>query len=139
METFAIFAEILESLERRHLRVVLMDEASAFIRSLPEKAQKKITYNLLQVESGRMDAELFKKLAETDILEFRTLFNGVTYRLFAFWDTEHHTKRNGADERHETLVVATHGIVKKTRKTPAKEIRKAENLRTQYFDNKKRI
>ena len=44
METFAIFAEILESLKQRHLRVVLMDEAAAFIRSLPEKAQKYIKY-----------------------------------------------------------------------------------------------
>lgn len=121
--------------------MVLLDEAAAFILSLPKKAQKKITYNLLQVESGRMDAELFKKLAETDIWEFRTLFNGVTYRLFAFWDTEHHTKHNNGVEieRRETLVVATHGIVKKTRKTPAKEIRKAEELRTQYFDNKKNL
>jgi phage-related protein len=35
------------------------------------------------------------------------------------------------------LVVATHGLVKKTQKTPPNEIKKAEKLRKQYFDNKK--
>lgn len=108
------------------LKVVLMDEASNFIRSIPEKARKKITYNLLKVEGGEMNNELFKKLEGSEIWEFRTLFNGVCYRLFSFWDTE-----------HETLVIATHGIIKKTAKTPKKEIDKAEKLRKEYFDNKK--
>ena len=57
---------------------------------------------------------------------FLPLFNGICYRLFAFWDTE-----AGA------LVVATHGIVKKTRKTPGKEIEKAERIRQEYFNDKK--
>ena len=102
-----------------------MDAAREFVSSLPEKAQKKITYNLLKVEGGEIDKELFKKLENSDIWEFRTLFNGVCYRLFAFWDTE-----------IEALVVATHGIVKKTQKTPQKEIEKAEKLRIEYFNDK---
>lgn len=103
-----------------------MDAAREFVFSLPEKAQKKITYNLLKVEGGEMDKELFKKLENTEIWEFfRTLFNGLCYRLFAFWDTE-----------MEALVVATHGMVKKTQKTPKKEIEKAEALRKEYFNNK---
>ena len=36
----------------------------------------------------------------------------------------------------ETLVIATHGIVKKTQKTPLKEITKAEEIRKEYFNNK---
>ena len=59
--------------------------------------------------------------------EFRTLFNKIAYRLFAFWDTE-----------AETLVIATHGIVKKTQKTPSKEIAKAEEIRKLYFELKKK-
>lgn len=93
--------------------------------SLPEKTRKKITYNLLKVEGGEKDKELFKKLEDSDIWEFRTLFNEECYRLFAFWDTE-----------IEALVVATHGIVKKTQKTPRKEIAKAEKLRFEYFNDK---
>lgn len=74
---------------------------------------------------GEKDRELFKKLENTDIWEFRTLYDKTVYRLFAFWD---------ADE--ETLIVATHGIVKKTQKTPSKEIARAEAIRRQYFEMK---
>lgn len=102
-----------------------MDMAREFISSLPEKAQKKITYNLLKIEGGEIDRELFKKLENSEIWELRTLFNGICYRLFAFWDTD-----------MDALVVATHGIVKKTRKTPKKEIEKAEALRKEYLKNK---
>ena len=49
----------------------------------------------------------------------------TAYRLFAFWDKE-----------KETLVIATHGIIKKTQKTPSKEIAKAEAIRKEYFKNK---
>ena len=71
--------------------------------------------------------ELFKKLENSEIWEFRTLYNKTAYRLFAFWDTE-----------SETLVIATHGILKKTQKTPPKEIAKAERIRTEYFKNKQK-
>lgn len=72
-----------------------------------------------------MDKGLFKKLENTDIWEFRTLYNGICYRLLPFWDTE-----------KELLVIATHGFQKKTQKTPAKEIAKAEAIRRQYFEDK---
>lgn len=70
------------------IRIAFMDMAREFIDSLPEKAQKKITYNLLKVEGGEMNRELLKKMDDSEIWEFRTLFNGISYRLFAFWDTE---------------------------------------------------
>ncbi len=102
-----------------------MDEALVFIKSLPSKVQEKITYNYKKIEQGVMDKELFKKLENSNIWEFRTLYNGNCYRLFSFWDTE-----------TETLIIATHGIVKKTQKTPAKEIAKAEEIRRKYFEQK---
>ena len=108
-----------------HISVILSDEANVFIRQQPLKAQQKITYNIRRLQSGVIDKELFKKLAETEIWELRTLFNGVCYRLFAFWDTE-----------KAALVVVTHGIVKKTQKTPKKEIERAERIRTEYFNDK---
>ena len=107
------------------LRVVLMDEALTFVRSLPLKVQQKITYNFKKTELGVMDKELFKKLENSEIWELRTLFNGNCYRLFSFWDTE-----------TETLVIATHGIIKKSQKTPPKEITKAEEIRKKYFELK---
>ena len=102
-----------------------MDEALTFVRSLPLKVQQKITYNFKKTELGVMDKELFKKLENSEIWEFRTLFNGNCYRLFSFWDTE-----------TETLVIATHGIIKKSQKTPPKEITKAEEIRKKYFELK---
>lgn len=35
------------------------------------------------------------------------------------------------------MVIVTHGIVKKTQKTPSKEIAKAEEVRKEYFKNKR--
>ena len=108
------------------LQVILSVEADNFVRLQPLKVQQKITYNIRRLESGVIDKELFKKLEGSDIWELRTLFNGNCYRLFAFWDTE-----------IRTLVVATHGMVKKTQKTPKKEIEKAERIRNEYFNDKK--
>lgn len=112
-------------MSRYKIQVVLLDEALTFVRSLPLKVQQKITYNYKKIEHGIVDKELFKKLENSEIWEFCTLFNGNCYRLFSFWDTE-----------TGTLIVATHGIVKKTQKTPQKEIAKAEEIRQQYFELK---
>lgn len=54
------------------VNILLTDEATEFIRSLPEKAQKKITYNIRKVESGVIDKDLLKKL-NNDIRVFYTL------------------------------------------------------------------
>ena len=106
-------------------KIVYSDEALDFIKSLPQKAREKVAYNISK-SMAITDNELFKKLEGTEIWEFRTLYNGIKYRLLAFWDTE-----------KETLVIATHGFVKKTQKTPAKEIAKAEAMRKEYFNDKK--
>ncbi len=110
------------------LKVVLTEEAQAFLDAQPFKAQQKIYYNIFKVEEGVMKVDIFKKPENTEIWEFRTLYNGICYRLFSFWDTE-----------EETLVIATHGIIKKTQKTPLKEIAKAEEIRKEYFSNNKKI
>lgn len=108
---------------RNVIHVILSEEAETFVRLQPLKAQQKITYNIRKLESGIRDKDLFKKLDNTEIWELRTLFDGVCYRLFSFWDTE-----------RSTFVIVTHGIVKKTQKTPKKEIEKAERIRQEYFN-----
>ena len=110
----------------RKFKVIYSKEARAFLSTLPEKARRKIIYNIDKVANGEIDKELFKKLENTDIWEFRTLFSGIAYRLLAFWDTE-----------AETLVIAANGFIKKTQKTPSKEISKAEEIKTRYFNTKK--
>jgi len=106
--------------------VLYMAEAHDFFLSINPKDREKIIYNIDKATLYN-DNELFKKL-KGEIWEFRTLYNRTYYRLFAFWD-----KRDSS----QTLVIATHGIVKKTDKTPDKEIEKAESLREQYFNQKK--
>ena len=106
-------------------RLALLEEAKNFLQSLPPQAYKKILYNIDRVAGGERNKELFKKLENSEIWEFRTLYNGIAYRLFAFWDTD-----------MNTLVVATHGIIKKTQKTPKKEIARAEAIMKQYFEIK---
>ncbi len=103
----------------------LLEDAKIFLQSLSVQAYKKMLYNIDRVAGGEKNSELFKKLENSDIWEFRTLYNGKAYRLFAFWDTV-----------EQTLVIATHGIIKKSQKTPQKEITKAEVIMKQYFETK---
>jgi len=105
--------------------IELLPEAVKFLEELEDKAREKVYYNMRKSQFVN-DNELFKKLNEF-IWEFRTLHKGKAYRLFSFWDR--------TDDK-ETLVIATHGILKKTQKTPAKEIKKAEEIRVQFLNNK---
>lgn len=125
LETIAIFVLLKESNQMKKFRTIFLDDAAEFLDGLTGQARNKIFYNIRKVEGGVLSSDLFKKLDGTDIWEFRTLYNGIQYRLFAFWDTE-----------KDTLVVATHGIVKKVWKVPTKEIEKAEEIRKQYFESK---
>ena len=111
---------------KARFKVIMSSEADAFLDTLRQDIKDKIVYNVDKVANGYMDKDLFKKLDGTDIWEFRTLYKGIQYRLLAFWDTD-----------AETLVIATHGFVEKTQKTPSKEINKAEAIRKLYFNSKK--
>ena len=107
-------------------QVQFLEEAAEFLESLEEKVRYKIYYNIKKAQVTN-DKELFKKL-NNEIWEFRTLYNKTHYRLFAFWDKTGKT---------ETVVISTHGIIKKTDKTPVADIEKAERLRRFYFEQKR--
>lgn len=110
-----------------NFKVDFLPEAAAFLDNLDEKEREKIYYNIKKSQFVNNN-ELFKKL-NNFIWEFRTLYNNKAYRLFSFWDTT---------GNEETLVIATHGILKKTQKTPVKEIKKAEEIRKKYLENKQK-
>jgi|SRR5690606_37523661 len=109
----------------KKFEVIFLTEAREFLLALDEKSRDKIIFNIDKAKI-KTDNELFKKL-KGEIWEFRTLFNKTHYRIFAFWDKE---------DKRETLVLTTHGIIKKTDKTPEKEINKAEQIRLKYFELK---
>jgi phage-related protein len=105
----------------------LLEEAFEFIKKQNLKTRNKIFQNIRRAEQ-QSDPKFFKKLTD-EIWEFRTLYSGIQYRLLAFWDK---------DDKTETLVFATHGIVKKTGKVDKKEVDKANKIRNKYFNNTKR-
>ncbi len=107
-------------------KIKLLEEVVQFLDKLDEKSRDKIIYNLTKSRFST-DMELFKKL-KGEIWEFRTLYNKSHFRLLAFWDK---------NAEIQTIVVATHGFVKKRDKVPQSEIDKAERIRKQYFENKK--
>lgn len=106
-------------------KAIYLKDAVSFLESLPEKTQRKIYYNIDLICGGVKDERLFMKLEGTEIWEVRTLYGGNAYRLLSFWDNE-----------EDTLIVASNGFIKKTNKTPRKEIEKAENIKIEYFKNK---
>jgi phage-related protein len=106
-------------------RVEFLEEAKEFLENLDEKTRQKIIFNIWKARSTN-DKELFKKLKD-EIWEFRTKFSKTYYRLFAFWDKT---------DKQDTVVISTHGLIKKTGKTPKGEIERAERLIEQYFNDK---
>jgi hypothetical protein len=106
--------------------VVFLEEAFKFLNSLEKKHYEKILYNIRKAQVEH-DPELFKKLND-QIWEFRTLYQGLQYRLLAFWDK---------NSTQKTLVICTHGFIKKRSRVSENEIRKAMQIRIQYFEDKK--
>ncbi len=112
----------------RLFNIEFLEEAFEFLRNLDKKHHEKILFNIRKAQIEQ-DAELFKKLRD-EIWEFRTLYQGLKYRLLAFWD------KTGSKN---TLVVATHGLIKKRSKVPESEIQKAKQIRIKYFEDKEKF
>lgn len=109
----------------KFFETIFLEEANDFISKLDQKVIKKIIYNIDLAEQTN-DPKLFKKL-QNDIWEFRTKFAGLQIRLLAFWDKSNNRK---------TLVISTHGFIKKVDKVPKNEIDRAIRLKENYFNNK---
>lgn len=68
------------------------------------------------------DTNILKKLTD-EIWEFRTRYDKQQIRLLAFWDSN-----------LKSMIVCTHGFVKKTQKTPKSEIMKALEFSKKYLN-----
>ncbi|PWK17448.1 phage derived Gp49-like protein DUF891 [Arcicella aurantiaca] len=124
MQTIATILKQIKIVNTK-FEVQFLEEARCFLSKLDEKTFDKIIYNINKAKEQN-DPKLFKKL-NGNIWEFRTKYKGVQYRLLAFWDKEGETN---------TLVIATHGFVKKVDKIPKNVIEKAETIRRLYFEDK---
>lgn len=98
-----------------------------YLDSLPGKVAQKITWVLKLLEDLKViPAVYFSKMSGTDnIWECRVKLGSNIYRIFAFLDGNR--------------IVLTHGIVKKTRKIPKREIAKAEMYKKDYFKRFRRL
>lgn len=98
-----------------------------FLDTLPGKAAQKVVWVLRLLEDIEIvPATYFKKLKGTqDIWECRIQHSSNIYRIFCFFDGD-------------SVIVLTHGFIKKSMKTPEREIEKAESLKKDHLDQKEK-
>ncbi len=96
-----------------------------FLDSLPGKVVQKIAWVLEILEQqGMLPSTYFKKLVNTEIWECRIQHGSNIYRIFCFFDKG-------------SIIILTHGFIKKTQKTPIDEIKRAEEYRSDYLKRRK--
>lgn len=90
-----------------------------------EEARKKIAYTLNLIQKSERVSEKFLKhlTGTTGIYEVRISCSSKIYRVLCCFD-------------EGSLVVLFNGFIKKTQKTPLKEIVTAEKLKKEYFNEK---
>ena len=98
-----------------------------FYKAQENKVQEKIEYVLDLVRFERIvPKKFFKYLENTDgIYEIRVITTFKSIRILCFFD-------------EGNLVVLTNCFIKKTQKTPRKEIKLAEKLKKEYLIDKNR-
>ena len=87
--------------------------------------RKKIDWTLLLIKTTRFVSENhLKHLKNTDGLwEIRVSAGNGIFRIFCFFE-------------EGNLIILMHGFQKKTQKTPKREIKKAEGLKKEYYENR---
>ncbi len=95
-----------------------------FFNAQKEDVQKKFNYTLQLISSiDRVPEKFFKHITNSDgIFEIRVEVGSDIFRVFSFFD-----KGN--------LVVLINGFQKKTQKTTRAEIKLAEKLKKEYFED----
>ena len=99
-----------------NIDVEYLEEAQSYIDAMPDKARKKLFYNISLVSMGVVDSRIFKKLGESRIWEFRAEYESNEYRLLSFWDKTQKYKK-------------CYNIGNKKRE----EIEHAESIRDNYY------
>ena len=96
-----------------------------FLNAQPAKVQNKIFKIIEVIETlERVPKNYLKHLTGTDgLYEARIQLGSNIWRVFCFFDGDR-------------LVVLLNGFQKKTRKTPQGEIKKAERLMNEYYQDK---
>lgn len=90
------------------------------------KVKHRILWTLKIIEDiDRIPEVYFKHLENTDgLYEIRVQSGSNIFRIFCFFD-------------ENNIVIVGHGFQKKTQKTPHKEIARAEQIKNEYYEEKK--
>ena len=112
-----------ENSYKYRFNIEFLSEALDFLTSLDKKTREKILENV-RISRFKNDPRLLKKI-DKEFWEFRTNFKSKQFRLLAFWDKE-----------SKSLIIATHGFIKKTQKLPTKELKRAKDIRNRYLNSK---
>ena len=98
-----------------------------FLSDLGSKEAQKVAWVLRVVkELPIVPKQYLKKLEGTEeVWEVRAEFGGNAFRLLGFWD-------------EGQLIILTNALAKKSQKTPGREIKLAEQRRSDYLNRKKR-
>ena len=94
-----------------------------FISTLDEGAEQKVYYSIDMLKTQQRVPEKFVKHIREGVYELRAEYEGNIYRIFFCFDEGH-------------VVILFNGFNKKTQKTPENEIRKAINLKDEYYASK---
>lgn len=94
---------------------------------MEEGLKEKIDYVLyLAVSAERIPKKFFRAIAGSDgLFEIRIEYQNNIYRIFCCFD-------------EGNLIVLFNGFQKKTRKTPKREIQKAQKIKNAYFQLKRK-
>ncbi|MDR0574716.1 MAG: type II toxin-antitoxin system RelE/ParE family toxin [Tannerella sp.] len=94
-----------------------------FISTLDEGAVKKIFYALDMVKTQERVSAKFVKFIRDGIYELRAEYEGNIYRVFFCFD-------------EGDIVILFNGFQKKSQQTPESEIKKAIQLKNEYYASK---
>jgi len=112
-------------MEQKRKLIFFRNHYHDFYYSQKQKVKEKINSILfLIVYTERIPSKFFKHLEGTKgLFEIRMEFENILYRIFCCFDAGN-------------LVILFNGFIKKTRKTPRKEIYRALKLKDEYFKEK---
>ncbi len=93
-----------------------------FYNAQTPKIKERINWTIKLIKTvERVPAKYLKNITGTTLYEMRMISGTNIYRIFCFFDKG-------------KLVVVLNGFQKKTQKTPKNEIKLAEKLQKQYYD-----
>ena len=100
------------------------DPIIKFLHSLEPKLKRKVFHSLELLETYGYDLRFpYSRYLESGIFELRVSLGNNLVRILYFFDKN-------------KIIILSNAFIKKTQKTPRKEINKAKENRNQYMENK---